>query len=146
MSDGAALQIEHSVEVAVSATFAWSFWTDVTNWSDPPARFVVDGPFASGTRGRTLMPGREPLEWTIRRVLSGRSAAIETVLEGATLTFEWHFEPLSEERTRLTQRIMLSGENSAAHAPAVQAGFAPNLPDGMKRIAAMMEEAEKRGG
>jgi hypothetical protein len=71
MSDGAALQIEHSVEVAVSATSAWSFWTDVRNWCDPPARFVVDGPFASGTRGRTLMPGREPLEWTIRRVLSG---------------------------------------------------------------------------
>jgi hypothetical protein len=142
----AALQIEHSVEAAVSAAAAWSFWTDVTNWSDPPARFIVDGVFASGTRGRTLMPGHDPLLWTIRRVRPGKSAAIETELDGATLIFEWYFEPLSKTKTRLTQRILLSGENSAAHAPGVQAGFGPHLPEGMKKIARMMEKAAKSGG
>jgi len=28
---------EYSVESDVSPEFAWSYWTDVRNWSDPPA-------------------------------------------------------------------------------------------------------------
>jgi len=46
---------------------------------------------------------------------------------------------LSARRTRLTQRIALTGDNAAAHVGQVQAGFAANLPEGMKRIARTME-------
>ena len=48
---------EHSVEAHVSAAFAWSFWTDIRNWDDPPARFMLDGPFADGSRGTTRIAG-----------------------------------------------------------------------------------------
>ncbi|SRR6266545_267893 len=134
-----AWHLEHSVEAEVSASFAWSFWTDVRNWNDPPARFELDGPFAVGSRGSTLIPDQEPLHWRIREVRSEDLAAIDMQLDRATLSFEWRFEPLSEHRTRLTQRIALSGDNSVAYVGQVQAGFGANLPEGMKRIAKAME-------
>lgn len=138
-----ALQLEHSVEADVSPLFAWSFRTDIANWNDPPAKFALDGPFAAGSRGTTVLPGQAPLHWYIREVQAGRSFIIEMQLDRATLSFEWRFDALSEHRTRLTQRIVLSGDNSAEFAAQAEAGFGSNLPIGMKRIAAEMAAAEE---
>ena|SRR5258708_880739 len=63
-----ACEIEHSVETDASQTVAWRFWANVSNWSDPPAEFELDGPFAVGSRGTTRMPGQPPMHWTIRDV------------------------------------------------------------------------------
>jgi hypothetical protein len=139
-----AWQLEHSVDAEVSAALAWSFWTDVRNWDDPPARFELDSPFAVGSQGSTLIPGQQPLHWRIREVRPGHLATIEMPLDRATLSFEWRFEALSEHKTKLTQRIALSGDNSAAYVSQVEAGFGTTLPAGMKRIAGLMEAAEKR--
>ena len=51
-------------------------------------------------------------------------------------------------RTRITQRIVLSGDNAAAYVDQVQAGFGSNLTDGMKRIADAMAKPERstKGG
>jgi len=135
--------LEHSVEAAVSAATAWRFWTDVTNWDDPPARFVLDGPFAEGSHGTTVLPGQPPLRWRICRVRPGRSATIEMALDRATLGFEWHFDPVADRQTRLTQRIILAGGNSLAYVEQVRSAFAPNLPAGMTRLANAMARAER---
>jgi hypothetical protein len=134
----AAWQLEYSVETEASPDFAWSFWTNVTNWDDPPAQFVLDGPFAADSHGTTVLPGQETRRWTIRDVQPGKSFVIEMLLDRATLSFEWGFEAASDRRTRLTQRITLSGENSADYVEAVQAGFAPALSEGMNRIAKLI--------
>ena len=139
-----AWHLEHSVDAEVSAALAWSFWTDIGNWDDPPARFELDGPFAVGSQGSTLIPGQEPLHWRIRNVRPGDLATIEMPLDRATLSFEWRFEALSEHRTRLTQRIALSGENSEAYVGQVQAGFGRTLREGMERVARLMEAAQQR--
>ena len=89
------------------------------------------------------MPGQEPLHWCIRDVQPGKSFLIEMQLDQATLTFLWRFDGLSERRTKMTQRIELSGSNAVAYAPQVQAGFGSNLSDGMRRLAAEMVAAEK---
>jgi hypothetical protein len=138
-----ALQLEHSVEADVSPPFAWSFRIDVANWNDPPAEFALDGPFAAGSRGTTLLPGQAPLHWYIRDVQPGKSFIVEMQLDRASLSFEWRFDALSEHRTRLTQVIVLSGDNASAYAVQVEAGFGSNLPDGMRRIAAEMAVAEE---
>ena len=88
-----ALVLEHSIEVDVSPTFAWNFRTEIANWSDPPATFLLDGPFAEGAQGTTVVPGQESLAWWIREVQTGRSFVIEMPLDRATLRFEWHFSP-----------------------------------------------------
>jgi hypothetical protein len=137
-------QVEHSVEVPVSPAFAWDWRTDVKNWDDPPAQFQLDGAFADGSWGTTRLPGQEPLRWQIRDVRFGSSFVIEMQFDRATLSFEWRFEAVSDRRTRLSQRIVLVGDNAAAYVPQVRAAFGSNLPDGMSRIAAAMAAASNR--
>jgi hypothetical protein len=91
-----------------------------------------------------MIPDQELLRWRISAVRPEEMATIEMPLNGATLSFEWRFEALSGHRTRLTQRVALSGDNAAAYAGEIQAGFGTTLPDGMKRIARLMEAAEQR--
>jgi hypothetical protein len=66
-------------------------------------------------------------------------------LDRATLRFEWHFGAVSERRTKLTQRIILSGSNATAYTRQVEAGFGPTLAGGMEKLAAEMTAAEKAG-
>ena len=134
---GIVWQIEHTVEAEVSATFAWSFWSNVSNWNDPPNEFVLDGPFAAGSVGTTRMPGQDPILWRIQDVVPGTGATIEMELDRATVAFRWRFEAMSETRTKLIQRITLEGENAAAYVGHLDAAFG-TLPEGMQRIAAAM--------
>jgi hypothetical protein len=138
------LQLEHSVEADVSPAFAWRFRTDIATWNDPPATFALDGPFEVGTWGTTRFPGQEALRWRIREIRPGESFLLEMELDRATLSFEWRFEDLPGPRTKLTQRITLEGDNAVAYAAQVEAGFGPNLPDAMQRLAAEMAAAQKR--
>src|SRR5262245_44154794 len=139
-------EVEYSVEAQVSPAFAWDWRIDVKNWDDPPAQFQLDGPFASGSWGTTLFPGQESLRWHIREVRPGMSFLIEMPLDRAVLSFEWRFAAVSDRRTRITQRIVLSGDNAAAYATQVQAAFGSTLADGMKRIADAMVRAERSAG
>jgi hypothetical protein len=143
MMSGITLQLEYSVEADASPAFAWRFRTNVANWNGPPAKFALDGPFEVGSCGLTLLPGQEPLHWRIREVRPGKSFTLEMQLDGATLTFEWSFDDLSGNTTKLTQHIVLSGDSAGAYAGRVEAGFRPSLPGGMRRIAAEMAAAER---
>jgi hypothetical protein len=141
-----ACQLEHSIEAEVSPAFAWSWRTDIKNWDDPPAQFQLDGPFAEGSWGTTHLPGQEPIRWQIRDVRPGASFITEMPLDRAVLSFEWLFEAVSNRRTRITQRIVLSGDNAAAYGDQVRAGFGSTLADGMKRIADALVRAERSTG
>jgi hypothetical protein len=141
---GSALRLEHSIDAEVTQEFAWKYRTDIATWNDPPARFVLDGPFIAGTRGTTLMPGEQPLYWSIQGIRPPKAFVLEMQLDQAVLTFEWRFEALSERTTRMTQTIVLSGENAPSYAEQVEAGFGPGLADGMRRIATEMAAAERR--
>ena len=110
-----ACELEYSVDAEVSSSFAWNWRTDIQNWDDPPAQFRLDGPFATGSWGTTLLPGQEPLRWQIRDVQPGMAFNIEVPLDGAMLTFQWLFDAVSNHRTRITQRIVLSGDNAMAY-------------------------------
>ena len=138
-----ACQLQHSLEVEVRPSFAWALRTDVTSWEDPPAEFQLDGPFASGSWGPTLLPGPDPMRWQIRDVQPGKSFIIDVPLDRALLSFEWVFEPVSERRTRITQRVVLSGDNAGVYADDVRLGFGSTLSDGMQRIAEALVRAER---
>jgi|SRR4051794_40250619 len=141
-----ACQLEHSVEAEVSSAFAWNWRTNIENWNDPPAQFQLHGPFAQGSGGTTWLPGQEPIHWQIGDVRPGASFIIEMLLDRAVLSFEWVFDAVSTHRTRITQRIVLSGDNAVAYADQVRVGFGSTLPDGMKRIAAALVRAESNTG
>ncbi len=137
-----ALHLKYSVEADVTPAFAWQFRTDVANWNDPPAQFTLEGPFEAGSRGTTLLPGQPPLHWQITEVKPGESFVTVLALDQATLAFVWRFEELPEHRTKLTQEILLSGDNAPAYVAQVEAAFGSNLSAGMNRIAAEMAAAK----
>ena len=134
--------LEHSEVTAASPEFVWRYWTDVSHWDDPPARFVLEGPFEAGSRGTTLIPDREPLVWLLRDVEPGRGYTIASDLGGADLVCEWSFAPSPSGGTRLTQRMGIAGPNAAQHAEGVRRAFEATLAPGMQRIARLVAEAE----
>jgi len=135
--------LEHSEVTSATPSFVWKFWTDVGNWSDPPATFRIDGPFIEGTRGMTRFPNREPLHWQLQEVEVGSSYTIALEIEGAVLLCHWRFEAVAGG-TRLTQRIGLSGPEASRHAEGVRSGFGSTLEPGMKRIALLLSEAQAK--
>jgi 16S rRNA (guanine(966)-N(2))-methyltransferase RsmD len=136
-----AWQMEHSVEAGVPRDLAWSYMSKVSNWSDPPAEFTLDGPFTDGARGTTLMPGQPPLSWSLRDVRSPDTYTVVGDLGGATFSAIWSFTPIGAYRTRLTQRLVLEGENAAVFRDAIAEAFGPNLAPGMEKIAATIERS-----
>lgn len=141
MTSEAVWACERSVDAEVPVSFAWQFMTDVRNWNDPPAAFTLEGPFVAGTRGTTRMPGQGDRSWVIADVDPGRAYTIQaSIAESAWMVVRWQFEPVSERRTKLTQRLELCGEQSAAFINEIRAAFEPNLEPGMRRIAQLMVE------
>jgi hypothetical protein len=113
----------------------------VSNWSDPPAEFTLDGPFADGARGTTLMPGQPPLHWTLSDVRSPDTYTVVGDLGGATFSAIWSFVPIGAYRTRITQRLVLEGENAAVLRDPIAGAFGPNLAPGMEKIAGAIEQS-----
>jgi hypothetical protein len=140
--NGVAWEIMHSVDANASPAFAWAYMTSVANWDDPPATFKLGGPFIAGSRGTTWTPGQEARRWEIREVNPARSYTLEMALDRAAMSFEWRFDGIADGGTRLTQHIVLQGENAAAYVAQVQSAFTSSLGAGMKKIAAAMELAE----
>jgi hypothetical protein len=116
----------------------------VANWDDPPATFELDGPFMAGSRGTTRISGQEPRRWQLAEVNPLESYVLETELDRAAISFEWRFDLLARG-TRLTQHIVLKGENAAAYVSQVQAAFTSSLAAGMSKIISAIEQAEADG-
>jgi hypothetical protein len=115
--------------------------TNVANWDDPPATFELDGPFAAGSRGTTHIPGQEPRHWHLREVTPITSYILEMAFDRAAISVEWRFEARADGKARLTQQIILSGENASAYVEQVRPVFTSTLAPGMARIATAMERA-----
>jgi len=133
----ASWEFVHAVECEAPREFAWAYWTNAENWDDPPARFEFDGPFAVGTRLKTILPGQE-LESVIREVVEGRSARIEMDVMSALVAFCWDFEELDRRRTKITQRISLSGAGAEALVEQAKT-LEQSVPQGMQRLAGNIE-------
>ena len=104
-----------------------------------PATFALDGPFDVGSRLTTVLPGQT---WhsIIRACNPGREATIEMQLPDAILSFHWQFEELPQNRTRITQRLVLSGPSAKSFVAQVSI-FEQTAPDGMKKLAAAIARA-----
>jgi hypothetical protein len=136
-----AWEFQYSVFCNTSRQIAWGYWTNTANWNDPPASFRLDGPFEAGSRLTTTLPGQT---WhsVIRNLKADREATIETLLPDAILSFHWEFETLSEDRTQITQRVLLSGPNAKSFV-AQASMLEKSAPEGMKKLVAAIERAQR---
>ncbi len=135
-------ELSHSVEADVAQDVAWAWWTTVDNWrrheGDAVESITLDGPFETGARGETRMPGQPARTWRLAEVEAPARAVIEMTLGDATLRIVWTFDDLGDGRTRLTQRMTLDGPTAEQHVADLEAGFAPNIGPGMEKIARAM--------
>ena len=133
-------EFQYSVECHATRRFAWTYWTDISNWNDPPATFRLDGPFDVGSRLTTILPDQT---WhsTIRNVDSEREASIEMQLPDAVMTSHWMFEELSQDRVRITQRLALTGTHAKLFAGQASR-LEQTVPEGMSKLAVAIERAQ----
>ena len=136
-----AWEFQVSVDCKASRHFAWSYWTNIANWDDPPATFHLDGPFNVGARLTTILPG-QTLQSVIRDLKADREATIDLQLPGAILSFHWKFEDISEQGTRMTHRLVLSGKNAKTFV-AQASVLEQTAPQGMVKLAAAIERAQQ---
>lgn len=136
-------EMKHSVVADVPLETVWDWHSNVDNWAclegDAVESITLDGPFQSGARGATKIPGQEVSRWRLAEVEPPRRTVIEMELSDAMMRCVWTFDALSEKRTRLTQRIRLEGLGAAAYAPMMKERFGTHLARGMERIAAEIE-------
>ena len=139
-----AWELRHSVIANVARDVAWAWWTTVDNWrrheGDAVESITLDGPFETGARGETRMPGQSPRSWLLAEVEAPARAVIEMELGDATLRIVWTFDDLGDGRTKLTQQMKLDGPSADHYAADLEAGFAPNIGPGMEKIALGMAE------
>ena len=88
---------------------------------------------------------KDPLPWFVRDVRPMSGATIEMQVEGATIWFQWQFASLAEERTKLTQRILLTAEEAGTHLEQAKSMFTANLPTGMNKLAVALANAFSTG-
>ena len=106
-------EFRHSVIANANRQTVWEFVSNIDNLAriegDAVESMTLDGPFQTGTRGATKMPGQEPMHWRLAEVEPPERATYEMELSGAVVRFVWTYEELSDGRTRLTQQIVLEG-------------------------------------
>src|SRR3954462_671351 len=132
-------ELKHSVIANAPRQTVWEFVSQIDNLArvegDAVESMTLDGPFQTGTRGATKMRGQEPTHWRLAEVEPPERAVYEMELTGAVVRFDWTYEELADGRTRLSQHIVLEGPGSEAYVPAMEQSLAPNVGQGMERIA-----------
>jgi hypothetical protein len=132
---------EHAVECDVPRQFAWDFWSNVSNWISVDSSLEsvsLDGPFETGTRGRTKPSGQRELEWRLSSVDAPAAATIEIAAPGAVLRCAWSFEEQGARKTKLVQRLTIEGEQAEMYIEGIGPELTRTMPSGMANLAGEM--------
>ncbi|MDX1577131.1 MAG: SRPBCC family protein [Gemmatimonadota bacterium] len=131
--------VEHAVVTTADRSTAWAHWTDLRHHAElEPGieRIELDGPFATGTRGRTI--GRDfEQQWELRDVVPEERFVITGTAPGFSLSFAWTFEDDDGGR-RMTQRISAEGPGLDAIRHELR-GMEENAPSAMARLAERLD-------
>ena len=134
-------EFEHSIFTIASRMDAWAYWSDLRNHvsMEPGIKQIeLDGPFATGTTGRTITT-EYTQEWKLSDVIDGRRFVITGLTpDGAgSLSFAWAFAD-EGSGTRMTHRISASGPQVEEHREVFRQMEA-GAPEGMARLAAALD-------
>jgi hypothetical protein len=136
-----AWKFEHTIETRASRNAAWSYWSNVNNWTsvDPAVEWArLDGPFITGTRGETKPVGAPATQWVLSEVEPGKRAIIELAIPGAVVRFVWTFADINSGGAILTQAVELVGEGVEQYAAGMQQ-LEENIPAGMAKLASAID-------
>ncbi len=132
-------ETKHSVVANANRQTVWEFHSNVDNVAHVEGDAVsmtLDGPFQAGTRGTTKMVGQDPTHWQLVEVIPPERSVTEMELTEAVVRTTWTFEELPDDRTRLSQHMVLEGPGADAYVSVMEELFAGNIVKGMEKIAA----------
>lgn len=139
-------QFKHTVTCNADKSFAWAFWTEVSNWEkvegDTVEWIQLDGPFEVGAKGLTKTPGQDPQRWKIVELVAEEYATIEIELPGALLLNTMRFKSLSGDLTLITQSMHLTGPNAGDFAEGMEM-LKKTAPTGLSKLARTIEMSYK---
>ncbi len=102
-------------------------------------RIELDGPFQTGTRGRTISPPMTQ-EWELSEVVHERRFVTTGRDSGCELSFAWDFED-DGSGTLMTQTISAQGpDEKLAEWDGILKQMELDAPRGMKKLAALLDE------
>ena len=102
-------------------------------------KIELDGPFRTGTKGRTLM-GDSQQEWELSEVIFEKRFVTTGRTEGFELSFAWDFEDAGTG-TRMTQTIRAEGPADQMEKwQQTLRQMEINAPQGMKKLAAKLDQ------
>ena len=138
-------KVKYSVVATASLDKVWEFHSNIEkHWrrieGDAVESITLNGPYQAGTIGTTKMPGQEPIEWHLVDVEQPVHSVTEVRLDDAIVRTTWTFEAIAENRTRLTQQMVLEGPGSAAYISMMEDNFGKNIGPGMEKIAREIEK------
>ncbi len=132
---------EQSVVTKARRMDAWAYWSDLSNHAKEPGveKIELDGPFATGTTGRTIGTGFQQ-EWELTDVVEGRRFGITgfTPDGDGALSFAWHFED-EGDGTRMTYRIRADGPQVEDHL-SVFHHMESNAPKALAHLASDLDQ------
>lgn len=135
---------EHTLEAEVAPEAIWRLWSDVSSWERWDAdidRATLEGPFATGSRGKLKPRGVPAAPFTLASVVPGSSYTVEQRLPLATLRFR-HELTSDGGRTRFTHRATMSGPMSGLYGVLFGRRMKANFAPIMRTLA---EEAARTG-
>jgi len=139
---------EHSIFTVANRMDAWAYWSEMSNHAkmEPGVeRIELDGPFATGTTGRTMAEGFTQ-EWELTDVVEGRRFTVTGLTPDGdgSLRFTWEFED-EGPGTRMTHRIHATGPDVAEHMEVLRQ-MEVRAPEGMARLAAALDRLAQEKG
>ena len=139
-------ELKHSVIAEVNRQTAWAFYSNIDNWrriEGDSTQFEVDGPFQTGTHITAKAHGQDPRHSTLTEVEPPARVVVQMDLNEAVLRFTWTFEELPDNRTRLTQHVLLEGPGAQGYVPIMEEYLSRNIGKGMEKLAEEMARFDK---
>ena len=133
---------EQSAVTEAARATVWSYWTNMDNHAELEAgvkKIEVDGPFVTGTTGRTTTAEFQQ-EWELSDVVEGERFGLKgyTPDRKGTLTFSWELED-EGGGTRINYRIEAQGPDVDQYG-AVFHQLEINAPKGLAVLVAALDD------
>ena len=141
-------ECEQSAVTEARRSIVWAYWSDLSNHAkmEPGVEKIeLDGPFATGTTGRTISTEFQQ-EWTLTDVVEERRFGITGITPdgSGTLSFSWDFED-AEDGTRITYRIRADGPQVDDHL-SVFHHMESSAPKALAQLASDLDQLAQASG
>ncbi len=131
-------EFKHSFVTSTSRSVAWAFCSDMQNHAEEGVTIELDGPFQTGTKGRSITANWRQ-EWELREVVAEKRFVTTGREFGFELSFAWDFED-EGTGTRMTQTISANGPGIQMKKLAdTLRQIEINTPKGMEQLAAKLD-------